>query len=171
LLFVAKQRFADKGGELAMAAFAIARGERPDLELVVMGDESYPARFAGVPGVTGKGRVSYDELKETFARSTLLFMPAEREPWGLVYLEAMSARTPVLMLDRMSGRELTRNGSVGYLATDPSPRSVANCLLEALSDLDGLERRARAAYTHVHESYSWKNVASTILNMVKAGDR
>src|SRR5262249_30235207 len=72
-------------------AFALVRRERPDLRLVLTGDE-----FGELPeGVEGRGRVTLDELVSLFQRASALVFPSLYEGFGLPPLEAMACGCPV----------------------------------------------------------------------------
>lgn len=162
ILFVAKLRFEEKGGALLLEAFRRARAQRPDLRLILVGQDQY-RRFADVPGVEAHGHVSRETLEALYHEASLFAMPALLEPWGLVYVEALANRLPVVGLRRGALPEITENGRHGFLVPDPDPDALAATLLDALSDPARLREMGERGQAHVLSSYSWERSADLLL--------
>ncbi len=167
ILFVAKERFRDKGGEALLAGFALARQRMPELRLVIVGREEYRRRFGQPPGVTIHGHVAFETLQALFNRASLFAMPAVNEPWGLVYLEALSCRVPVLGLNRLSLPEITQDGRFGILLKNSSPGEIADALCRAMADPEGLARMGREGQTYCLENFTWERTAQRILDSIR----
>jgi glycosyltransferase involved in cell wall biosynthesis len=166
ILFVARQRFSDKGGEALLAGFALARQRVPELRLVVVGRDEYRQQFSGLPGITVHGDVSLAQLQTLFEQASLFAMPAANEPWGLVYLEALSCRVPVLGLRRLSLPEITRDGLYGFCLEDAEPATIADALCEAFADPAALARMGAAGQAHCLETFTWERTAAIILDTI-----
>jgi glycosyltransferase involved in cell wall biosynthesis len=82
----------------------------PQLRLLIVGQNSYPGLTNDVPGLRLCGHISREELQRLFQESALFAMPAYSEPWGMVYLEALISKTPILGLRRTALPEFTGNG-------------------------------------------------------------
>lgn len=163
VLFASKVDFEIKGGPLLIDAFRLARAQRPDLRLTIVGHERTKQRYATEPGVTCHGFLPLAELQGIFNRAVLFAMPAINEPWGLVYLEAMACRTPVLGLNRRAMPELTDRGRLGFLVDEPRPEAVADALIRATDDAATLDRMGREAQAYVIDRFTWDHVARTIV--------
>jgi glycosyltransferase involved in cell wall biosynthesis len=162
VLFVAKQRFIEKGGELILDGFRLAQLEGPPLKLIVVATEPYRRMVEAIPGALFKSDLSWRELEALFNTSSLFAMPAIYEPWGLVYLEALACRTPVLGLNRNALPEFTQNGKFGFLVDEPTAEAVASALRDALSDTNRLARMGRTAQQYVQGRYGWDKTAIRI---------
>lgn len=144
----------------------MARAQRPELELIVVGQDEYVRRFYNEPGVVAFGHVSFAELCDLFARARLFAMPALREPWGLVYLEALATRTPILGLNRLAFPELSGEGRFGFIVDEPNPAAVAYGLLDATSDPARLSAMGWAGQRYVEGIYTWDRMAAAALELV-----
>lgn len=164
LLFVAKHLFKAKGGELLLEAFEIARQQRQDLQLTIVSADM-DARVIR-RGVQVFGHVSWERLQELYRESTLLVQPMLNDPWGQVYLEAMVSKTPVLGLNRNGLPEITNNGEHGFLCDYPQAEVLAHLILDASSQPQRLERMGLSGQSHVLWSYSWRNVARKINEVI-----
>ena len=162
LLFVAKHLFRAKGGPLLLAAFDEAYRRRPDLRLTIVGDERSRSFVGNRPGVTLHAHLPWETLQQLYRDSTLLVQPMLNDPWGQVYLEAMTSRTPVMGLNRNGLPELVDGGRHGFLVDREDPNALAEAILCAVSDPLRLERMANAAQRHVLQNYSWSRVAERI---------
>lgn len=166
LLFVAKERFEDKGGPLLLDAFRIARAADPRLTLDLVGQGHRRDEIAPVDGLTVHGFLAKEDLRSLFERSTLFAMPAPHEPWGLVYLEALACRTPILGLARNAFPELAGDGAYGYIVAEATPQAVADAIAAACADPAGLARRGAAGQAHTLSTFTWDLTARRIVDAV-----
>jgi glycosyltransferase involved in cell wall biosynthesis len=165
ILFVAKDRFEDKGGDLLLEAFQIAQSKNSNLKLMIVGRAAKKS-FEQIPNVTTYGYVSGHDLQHLFNTAALFAMPALNEPWGLVYLEALSCKTPVLGLKRNALPEFTNQGEYGFLVEKPDPKEIAEMILGAFSNPDRLAEMGLKGQQYSVEKYSWKAAISTVKNII-----
>lgn len=166
ILFVAKGRFEDKGGPLLIEGFKLAQRENPSLKLVIVGDAHYRDIIGPIPNVTVTGYIPWEELQNLFNTAALFAMPALNEPWGLVYLEALACKTPILGLNRNSLPEITRDGQYGFLVEEPSPERIADAILQAFSHSDKLGEMGAAGQKYCLETFAWNQVATKIASVM-----
>ena len=166
ILFVAKDRFVDKGGENLLAGFALAHQRHPALRLVLAGREEYLQRAADQPGVTAYGHISLAELQALFEGASLFAMPAVNEPWGLVYLEALSCRVPILGLRRLSLPELTGNGRYGFCLETAEPAEIADTLCRAFADPAALAAMGAAGQAFCLDTFTWEHTVRRIVETI-----
>jgi glycosyltransferase involved in cell wall biosynthesis len=169
IIFVAKERFEEKGGKLLLEGFKIARRRNPSLKLVLAGKAVDPMTAGSVPNVIVAGHVPWEELQRLFETAALFAMPAYCEAWGLVYLEALACKTPLLGLARNSLPELTKNGRFGFLVDKPDPQSVGDAILTASADPKRLEQMGVDGQQFCLKTFSWKQTAGAILEGIRAG--
>ncbi len=160
ILFVAKQRTEEKGIGLLLEAFPLVKRARPDATLTVVGGGLDRSQLSTLPaGVTVIANLELPELEKAFQEAAIFAMPALFEPWGLVYLEAMLCRTPVLGLRRRALPEMTANGRYGFLVDEPTPQLVADGLIRGLADPGLLARMGDEGQQHVQSTYTWTAMA------------
>lgn len=153
-----------KGGPELVEAIGRARAEFPDLRLKIVGCEP-----SGLPDFCEVlGRVPLDEVGRHMATADLFCFPTRIEPFGVVVLEAMAARLPVVVPDLGAFPDFIRHGENGFLHTPLDVAAIAATILEALrrrDDLPAIGDRARAT---VLETYTWPKVAGRMAAIVKA---
>lgn len=166
ILFAAKGRFDDKGGHLVLEAFKIALKSNPKLELSIVGQNEYEKNI-NLPNVKVYGYITVDELQEIFNDSSLFLMPAINEPWGLVYLEALVCKIPIIGLNRNSFPEISNYGSYGFGLEDVSPEKLAKIILNAFENPKQLEEMGQRSQEYCLNKYSWNNTVSKIIQTIE----
>ncbi|MDD9148838.1 glycosyltransferase family 4 protein [Sporolactobacillus sp. CQH2019] len=167
LLFVAKNRFEDKGGLIVKDAIKLVQMRDPSIKLIIVGDDNYKSYFVDTPNVTIYGYVEWDFLQNLFNKSSIFIMPALNEPWGLVYLEALKCKMPIIGLNKNSLPEITQNGKYGFLINDADPKLLADTIIDAFSDIERLKRMGREGQKYCLNKYTWENVVDKIINEIE----
>jgi len=165
ILFAAKGRFEDKGGKLVLKAFEMASAINPDMELIIVGQNEYTERLKG-KNIKTYGFIPIEELQNIFNECSLFLMPAINEPWGLVYLEALACKMPIIGLNRNSFPEISQNAKYGFGLDDEDPEKLCKILLEAFSDNKKLEEMGKAGQEFCLEKFSWSKTISRIMNVI-----
>ncbi len=165
LLTVAKVRPDDKGIPLLLDAFALARRQNPNLTLTVVGGQKVPG-IENMTGVEATGWLTEEQLQALFENASLFVMPAHYEPWGLVYLEALSCQVPIMGLPRNAFPELSANGDHGF-AAHSSANELAQDILDALTDPQRLAEMGRKGFEFANR-FDWARTAQAIANKIAA---
>jgi glycosyltransferase involved in cell wall biosynthesis len=126
--------------DLLLDAFARIMARRPDWDLVIAGDGPLREPLQSRLPVAARARVRWlgflqiDDLACCYHACDALVLPSEREPWGLVVNEAVSAGLAVVATE-VSGAavELVRHGTNGLLVPPRNVDALADALL-AVSD-------------------------------------
>lgn len=166
ILFVAKERFAEKGGLLLLDAFRIAHARNPSLQLIMVAPLEFRGPIESTPGVQFRTALPWSELEALFHQAALFAMPALYEPWGLVFLEALASRCPILGMSRNAMPELTGNGRFGFLIQEPTAEAVADGLLEAFREPGRLQRMGEAGQAECLRRYTWQRTAGIIAQVM-----
>ncbi len=166
LLFVAKVRFEDKGGLLLLEGFKLAQKRIPNLTLYIIGSKNNKVFSGNVKNVNFLDFIPSDDLQNLFNTSSLFAMPALNEPWGLVYLEALACKMPILGLKRNSLPEITRNGEFGFLVNSADPESIAEAIIDAFSNTKRLEEMGENGQKYCVQNFSWDRTVKKIHDVI-----
>jgi glycosyltransferase involved in cell wall biosynthesis len=167
ILFVAKDGlFVDKGGLILVNAFEIAKKKNPALILNIVGDISSKKYVRNIPGVNVHGFVPFDQLQKFFNESSLYVMPAVKESWGLVYLEAMSCKMPVIGFNKNSIPEIICNGEFGFAIDEENPELLSDMILEAFSDPERLKGMGEKGQDYVLKNFTWERTVDKMLDKI-----
>jgi glycosyltransferase involved in cell wall biosynthesis len=149
LLYPAR-RWPHKNHERLFEAFAMLRGERPELRLVLTGGGD----FSDVPdGVEARGHVQRSEVVSLMQRASALVFPSLYEGFGLPPVEAMACGCPVASSNAASLPEVV--GDAARLFDPHDPVAIADAVRDVLADPQPWIDRglARAA------QFSWDETA------------
>lgn len=135
--------------DLVKAAPAI-RAARPDVRIVIVGDDpyddeepDYAAAVRASDDVEHVGRVG--SAAGILGHLDVLVLPSLQEPFGTVVAEAMAAGTPVVAT-RVDGLpELVTDGVTGALVDPGDTAALAVAVLRVLDDRAAMSAAARAA--------------------------
>ena len=107
------------------------------------------------------GRVPEPELHRAFARAHVLVLPSivdargDTEGLGVVLLEAMSYRLPVIASNVGGITDIVADGKTGVLVPPADPAALAAALERLATDAPLAERLAEAGRRYVQEHFSW----------------
>jgi len=166
ILFAAKGRFEDKGGPMVLEAFKIALKSNPNLELTIVGQNQY-TQSINLPGVKTHGFIAMEDLQRIFNEHSLFLMPAINEPWGLVYLEALACKMPIVGLNRNSFPEISDFGNYGFGLDEASPKMLAKIMVNAYRTPEKLAEMGLKAQEYCLNKFSWNKTVSTIVEKIQ----
>jgi glycosyltransferase involved in cell wall biosynthesis len=120
--------------------------------------------------VTIEGRKSEEELAEYYASADLFILTSYAENqnfegFGIVFLEANAAGTPVLTTREGGMVDYVREGINGFFTEDPSPAGIKAALKRYL---DGELRFDADQVRRAPEPYRWTHIADRVLDVYAA---
>ena len=164
LLSIARldRRDADKGIDTVISALPEVHAHVPDASYTVIGDGDdrhrleQLARDRGVlDAVTFAGSVPGDRLHAMLDGTDVFVLPSRKEGFGIVFIEAMAHRKPVIAGNHGGSPEVVVNGETGLLVDHGNIRQLAAALIDLLGDAERRdvmgaagERRALDLYTY-----------------------
>ncbi len=171
LLFVGRLE-KRKGAEVAVRAFVRLKATHPRARLVVVGDGPERARCeALVPSalrddVRFLGRVPDEDVPRWFRTADLYLAPAlGGESFGIVLIEAMAARTPVLASDIPGYAGVVDDGTTGVLTPPGNANALAVAAGDLLANPDRRRSLVEAAAAEV-DAFDWRNVARRVRDVL-----
>jgi len=159
-----------KGMDVLVRAVEILAPERPQLRLLVAGRGDAEEFRAGLPpAVAGRvellGQVS-EEDKARLLRSVDVYCAPNtgQESFGVILLEAMAARTPIVASDIEAFRRVLDGGAAGRQFATGDPAALADALRAVLDD-GALRERLVAAGVHAVAPYDWSAIVTQVLRV------
>ncbi len=138
LLFVGRLA-AVKGLPVLFRAMALARRQRADLTLTLIGDGPERAALGAeaqamglAPAISFAGYRDQTAVAAALADHDVLVLPSFAEGVPVVLMEAMAARLPVVATRVAGVPELVEDGVSGYLVPPGNPEPLAAAILAAL---------------------------------------
>ena len=113
------------------------------------------------------GDVSLGQLAEEYVSADVFCLPSVQEGFGIVFLEAMAARLPVVACRVAAIPEVVSDGLTGVLVAPRDPAALAGALESLLEDATratrlGLAGRQRA------EGFTPRHVADRFVEAVRS---
>jgi glycosyltransferase involved in cell wall biosynthesis len=107
-----------------------------------------------------------DTINDFYLRANVYVAPSVwNEPLGLVILEAMVNKTPVVVSRKGGVTTLVKDGYNGFLVRPRSPKLIVEKVNLLLQDEKLAERMGERAYKTVTEKFSWDRIATKFYNL------
>lgn len=164
----------EKGYQDLVAAGPQILAAAPDVKFVVAGTgpllDSLRAQAESLglgPKFYFTGFIPDEDRDRLFVLADVAVFPSHYEPFGIVALEAMAARAPVVATDVGGFREIIANHETGILVYPGNPDSVAWGVLHTLRHPEWTRQRVENAYRLVKERYNWTRIARETLEVYR----
>ena len=165
IVFFVGRMVPEKGIQVLIEAIPEILPSYNDVKFVIVGggDRSYLVKMAEDMGVSHKvffaGYVDDETLLKLYRVADVAVYPSLYEPFGIVALEAMAARVPVIVTDVGGLREVVDHGVTGLSAWADNPDSLAWAILQILKNPYSARMMSENAYRKVTEQFSWGRIA------------
>jgi len=107
-----------------------------------------------------------DTINDFYLRADVYVAPSVwNEPLGLVILEAMVNKTPVVVSRKGGVTTLVKDGYNGFLIRPRSPKLIVEKINQLLQDEKLAEKMGERAYKTVTEKFSWDKIATKFYNL------
>jgi glycosyltransferase involved in cell wall biosynthesis len=149
---------------------------KANAKFIIVGNGYMKDQLSGLVKATGlankvmfTGFVDDDTLRRLQTCANVSVVPSLFEPFGIVALEAMAAKSPVVVSDTGGLSEIVEHDVSGVKAYANNPDSLAWAITKVITD-DGYANWLRTnAYKKIQEKYNWNRIAQqtkTIYNNV-----
>ncbi len=159
-----------KGIDLVLQALPAVIARFPSVRYRVVGGGGDFPRLADLVRSLGfeertelPGARRSDDLWQSYAQADVFVLPTQVEGFGIVFLEAMSSRLPVVAVRAAAAPEVVEDGVTGILVTPGRTDQLADALIALLSDEDRRRamgeagrRRVELMYRFEHFSARWE---------------
>jgi glycosyltransferase involved in cell wall biosynthesis len=163
--------FAQKGQRELLQAVARVREKQPDVRLLIVGADAVEvhggsftqelrvlARELGVEDcVVFTGPRS--DIPRVMAACDVFALPSFEEPFGLVFLEAMAMKRPVVSLNNGGTPEVVEHGRSGLLSPPHDIGALAQNIVTLLEDPDLRARFGAYGRSRVLETFTAERMA------------
>lgn len=165
IVFFIGRMVREKGAQMLIEALPRLRFQYHDAKLVIAGggDRTHLenlARYTGmIRHVYFTGRVSDADRDKLYRVADVAVYPSLYEPFGIVALEAMAAKVPVVVSNAGGLPEVVQHDVTGTLTYNGDPDSLAWGVARALKNPDFARRMADAAFERVQKTFNWNVIA------------
>ncbi len=168
VLFVGRFTYR-KGIHVLLEAFQKVKEEVKRAHLTLVGRGYFSSVISLLIRALGLGRsvsviekAKREKIIELYQRSHVFVLPSlYGESFGIVLLEAMASKTPVVASNGGGIGEVIKNGRTGFLVEKGNAEELAERITELLLSQKLSEKISAAAFREVRK-YDWKNVVKRI---------
>ncbi|MBO0731042.1 MAG: glycosyltransferase family 4 protein [Acidimicrobiaceae bacterium] len=162
--------FPAKGPEEVIRSMPSLRRAHPMATLLVVGEEmrcGYRQHLAEVARDLGVGDCVHftgyrHDIPKLMAASDIFALHSAEEPFGLVYLEAMAMRLPVVALATGATPEVVLDGVTGLLSKSGDMEGFMNNLMALVQDPARRRSMGRAGRQRVESDFTTRRMAADV---------
>jgi glycosyltransferase involved in cell wall biosynthesis len=114
------------------------------------------------------GFVDDETLRKLQICADVSVVPSLFEPFGIVALEAMAAKSPVVVSDTGGLGEIVDHDVDGVKVYTNNPDSLAWGIIRVLTDEKNAQRLRSNAYRKIQEKYNWDKIAQQTENIYRS---
>lgn len=162
ILFVGKD-WERKGGPQLIEAFKEVLKVHPDAKLTIVGCSPK----LNIQNCIVKGYLPLSEVRKYFQQASIFCMPTRIEPFGIVFIEAMSYKLPVIGTRIGALPDFIKDGVNGYLVNLDETQNLALKLIDLLNDSSKCKQFGENGYGIYRESYNWNNTGRIIRESIE----
>jgi glycosyltransferase involved in cell wall biosynthesis len=165
LLFVGRL-VPEKGLDTLINALPMILGGGVNVKLVVVGEGPQKEVYQGMVSDRGLGKkvmfAGYIDdwtLRALYRVADVTVVPSKFEPFGIVALEAMAARCPLVTTSIGGLNEIVDDGGTGLRVPANDPPALAGAILRMLRDVGFKNYVVENSYQKCLWSYNWDRIA------------
>lgn len=167
IVFYVGRLVREKGVQVLIDAVAKILYYHPHTKFVIAGKGPYEinlkrqARRLGLEQhIYFTGYIDDDTRNNLYHFADVAVFPSLYEPFGIVALEGMAARTPVVVSDTGGLGGIINHGINGLKAYSGNENSLADNILRILLNPQEANQMKERAYQEVLEKYNWHGIAA-----------
>lgn len=141
-----------KGGPILVDAFTKVKAKHRDATLTIIGC-SPKVKIAGIEVI---GRIPQKEISRYLSKASCFCMVSRREPFGIVYLEAMHAGLPVIASNLGAAPDFVINDQTGFLVEPDDIEWLAERIEQLISNPEKCRLMGEQAQKLASSEYTWE---------------
>lgn len=158
--------FYRKGIDLVIDAVGVLRQEYdPHITLTLVGMSEWPLSGGPPDGVNFPGILPSHEVAKLYDTHDVFVMPSRMEPFGLVFVEALSRGIPVVARNAYAMPEMVTPGVSGALIERDDPYELAAAIAGVLAD-DDIHKQCAARAPQIASYFSWERAAREMVDLM-----
>jgi glycosyltransferase involved in cell wall biosynthesis len=171
IIFFVGRMVREKGVQVLIEALPKVRWGYHDAKLLIVGGghRDHLVNLASYLGmerhVYFTGFVPDEDLMKIYSVIDIASFPSLYEPFGIVALEAMAARVPVVVSDAGGLPEVVENGVTGVTTYAGNPNSLADGLLKLLHEPETAARMVETAWERLQTVFNWDVIATQTIGV------
>lgn len=162
-----------KGIDTVIKALPAVRARVPDLEYVVVGSGSDLERHKRIAADLGVadciqflGSLDEHALRAAYASCDVFVLPSAGEGFGIVFLEAMHYRRPIIAANSGATPEVVNDGKTGILVEAGNIEQLAAAMIALATNQSERDRMGQAGYQRFQENFTFDHFKQRLHEIV-----
>lgn len=174
IVFYVGRLVREKGVQVLLDAIPMVLARLRNTKFIIAGKgphlnelQNQAARMGIAQRVYFTGYIDDYTRNSLYSWSDVAVFPSLYEPFGIVALEAMAAKTPVVVSDTGGLSEIVMHSFDGLKAQPGNPRSLADMLITILENPQLAIQMQQNAYRKVKQQFNWHDIAAKTLEVYR----
>jgi glycosyltransferase involved in cell wall biosynthesis len=147
-----------KGGPQLVAAFQQVLQQHPDARLTIVGCSPQ----ISLPNCYVVGHAPREDVQRYYQQASIFCLPTRREPFGIVFIEAMTYKLPVVGTNIGAIPDFIVDGTNGYLVEPDDTERLSAVLRELLDQPESCAVLGENGYQMAMDRYTWEKTGKRI---------
>ncbi len=143
-----------KGGPTLVKAFQMVRKQCPEARLIIVGAKP----DLHIPNCDVIGPTKPQELDQYYQQASVFCMPTNVEPFGMVFVEAMTAHLPIVATRLGAIPDFVEEGKNGFLVSPNDVEGIADALQRLLQNPQMCHAFGEYGFQLAENRYTWKAI-------------
>lgn len=164
----------EKGVRVLIDSAPLVLAGYPKCKFVVAGAGPQLQEFRDLAAARGladrfyfTGFISDEDRDKLYKLADVAVIPSLYEPFGIVALEAMAAKVPIVVTDTGGMSEVVTSHHTGMKVYPNNPNSLSWGILHTLHNSGWSQERVKNAYEMVVEDFNWQRIAKQTIKTYK----
>ena len=156
----------EKGLHILVRAMPLILAQQPSVKVVIAGKGPELESLRSLAWSVGVGEkvlltgfISDEDRDKLFKIASCAVFPSLYEPFGIVALEAMAAKCPVVVSEVGGLQDVVQHAETGITVYSDDTDSLAWGIVHTLQHPEWSASRVENAYRVVREEYNWERIA------------
>lgn len=151
-----------KGGPQLVEAFKKVLKVLPKATLTIVGCSPKIDQ----PNCNIVGRIPLEETPYYYENATVFCLPTRLEPFGIVFIEALTNKLPVVASNIGAIPDFIEEDRNGYTVDPDDIDGLADALIHLLEDPDKCKKFGESGYQIIADRYSWESTGKRIREQI-----
>lgn len=147
-----------KGGPILLKVFSNVLKRYPDATLTIVGCSP---KNISVPNCNIVGLIPLESISEYYNSANVFCLPTLREPFGMVFIEAMNYRLPIIANNIGSLSDFVINDYNGYLIEN-NVNDYTEAICRLFDNPEKCKIMGENGYQYAQSKFTWEIVGKTI---------
>jgi glycosyltransferase involved in cell wall biosynthesis len=143
-----------KGGEILLKVFEEVLKYHPDASLTIVGCSPKNIK---IPNCKVVGKIPLENVAEYYKYASIFCLPTMREPFGIVFVEAMNYKLPIIANNIGCLPDLVKNDFNGYLI-DNNVQDYTKAICKLFENPIKCQQLGENGYQYAQKRFKWEIV-------------